>query len=105
MDDLTKIVLAAGFGLVSGVAGTLIGEPIKQRLVIRMKKKRIKKALLDELCRFRGTMIFIRVMLDDSLGDEHPKIEKSMEEVFVNAIREAFDHYYSNEKEAFFIVE
>jgi uncharacterized membrane protein YeaQ/YmgE (transglycosylase-associated protein family) len=43
----TKIYLAAFLGLLVGIVGAVVGEPLKQALMAFIRKKRIYKALLN----------------------------------------------------------
>jgi len=101
-----KIVASTIAGMVAGI----LAEPWKQQIMIQIKRKRIYKALMNELRSYRGNMLWLRGALDDlrtAEMDEHLRglNLKNLLEMFYDQSREAFNHYYEKEKDALFTVE
>lgn len=95
---------------VAGMFAAVLAEPLKQKIMIQVKRRRIQQALIRELLSFRGTMCW----LDDELStlgqkypDEHIRklnLNNRLQD-FLDQPREAFDHYYEMEKDALFTIE
>src|SRR5215471_7008617 len=95
---------------VAGMFAAILAEPLKQEIMIQVKRRRIYRALMKELRSYRGNMIWLRGALDDlrtaKLDEDLRSLNlKNLLEVFYDQPREAFNHYYEKEKDAFFTVE
>ncbi len=95
---------------VAGMFAAIIAEPLKQKIMIHVKRRRIQQALIRELLSFRGNMCWLEdelTALEQKYSDEHIRTLnlKNRLQDFLDQPREAFEHYYQMEKDALFTIE
>ena len=98
MPEWVKIVVSAVVGMIAGI----VAEPLKQHLLLKLKKRRIRKALTKELWYVHNLCLGL---LDTA--KEPPRIAKKtiMIGMFNDLRMKAFEHFYLYEKEAIFQID
>ena len=91
MSDLVKILVSATVGMIIGIIGSIIGEPLR----LSAKKRKIEKALCAELDYWYEECQKIAAY-------EDPK--EICEKMFEALKTDAFDHYFDKDREAVFAI-
>ncbi len=98
MPEWVKIVVSSVAGMIAGI----VAEPLKQHLLLKLKRRRIRKALTKELWYVHNLCLDL---LDTAKGS--PRIAKKTTMIFTfnNLRMKAFEHFYQYEKEAIFQID